>query len=300
MTPDRLTLLVTDSGLGGLSVYADLVEGLTKASPCPKVSLIYFNAWPEEDRGYNHYPDMDYKARVFQNAMEAMAGFQPQQILIACNTLSVIYEHTPFAQANPVPVTGIVDMGVTQIRQALEADPDAGVIVLGTPTTADSAVHAQALIRQGIAPERIFNQGCFNLAGNIERRPFSGQVDEMIAKNAESAAQQIRERGKAFSKLYLALCCTHFGYRAEAFVHAVEAATHTPAAILNPNQAMAKQALATDQNPGPAQVELSIFSRVTWEQERLDAYEKLFAARSPRTVEALKTYTLNPELFRIT
>ncbi len=298
------TLLVTDSGLGGLSVFGEMVEKLAVSSPWPRVSMVYFNAWPEEDKGYNHYPDMDFKARVFQNALEAMAGFTPDQILIACNTLSVIYEHTAFAQAPMVPVQGIVQTGVDMVAQALEADPDAGVILFGTPTTTESGVHARALVEQGIDPDRILNQGCVNLAGKIERRPFGAEVETKIKENAEKAAQQVkrrsRERGKTFSRLYLALCCTHFGYRDDLFIKEMEAASGIEARILNPNQAMAANALAhAGEDTGPAQLELTLLSRVPWEEDRIRAYETLFETRSPRVVTALKNYQLNPDLFQI-
>ncbi|MCG8565524.1 MAG: aspartate/glutamate racemase family protein, partial [Desulfobacterales bacterium] len=242
---DPIHLLVTDSGLGGLSVYADVVEQLASISPCPRVKLTYFNAWPEPHQGYNHYPDMEFKARVFQNAMEAMARFQPQQILIACNTLSVIYEHTPFARSPQIPVFGIVDTGVEMIAKALKADPEAGVVIFGTPTTASSAVHGRALINRGISPDRIINQGCVNLAGTIERTPFSPEVETMVRDNAAQAKAQGADR---FKTLYLALCCTHFGYRKELFIQAMEAATRARVHILNPNEAMSQNALAPYKN----------------------------------------------------
>ena len=293
---DKISLLVTDSGLGGLSVFADLVQNLEKASPWPEVEMIYFNAWPEEDKGYNHYPDMAHRARVFQNAMEAMAAFSPQKILIACNTLSVVYEHTPFAKAPPIPVTGIVDTGVTMMAKALKAHPEAGVIIFGTPTTAESELHAKALMGHGISPDRIISQGCVNLAGHIERTPFAPRVEEMIFDNARQAAQRAQ---RPFKKIYLGLCCTHFGYRKEVFSRAVEESMGIESAILNPNEAMARAALPPV-TPGAqgAKINLKILTRVTWDTQRISAYQNLFKS-FPTVVEALKTHELNSKLFQI-
>ena len=103
------TLVVTDSGLGGMSVFAGLVQGLARGSEYSRINLVYVNAWPRQHKGYNHYPDMAARARVFHNALTAMAGFRPDQILIACNTLSVIYPHTQFSAQTLIPVTGIVE-----------------------------------------------------------------------------------------------------------------------------------------------------------------------------------------------
>ncbi|MCG8564407.1 MAG: hypothetical protein MI747_04915, partial [Desulfobacterales bacterium] len=99
----------------------------------------------------------------------------------------------------------------------------------------------------------------------------------------------------------LALCCTHFGYRRELFIQAMEAVTQARVHILNPNEAMSQNALAPyksrDMGNAPEIMELNIVSRVPWEDARIQAYEKLFASRSPRVVQALKNYELTPDLF---
>ncbi len=59
------TILVTDSGLGGMSIFAQLANHLGEKSPWQNVSMIYFNAWPEQDRGYNHFETMNQKAAIF-------------------------------------------------------------------------------------------------------------------------------------------------------------------------------------------------------------------------------------------
>lgn len=63
--PRETTILVTDSGLGGLSVFAGLANGLAEDARYDRIRLIYFNAWPMQYKGYNHFPDMDARARVF-------------------------------------------------------------------------------------------------------------------------------------------------------------------------------------------------------------------------------------------
>ncbi len=294
----KRTILVTDSGLGGLSVAADILSGLSEASAWPEVSMIYFNAWPEPDRGYNHFPDMAYRAAVFNNALEAMGRFSPDQILIACNTLSVIYPYTRFSEKTAIPVSGIVDSGVDMMDRALAADPESRVIIFGTPTTARSGIHQLALVERGIRPERIINQGCFNLAGKIERNPFGREVETMIHDYIKEAAQQFPQKG---GTVFAALCCTHFGYRQDLFEQQIKEQISDQVTVLNPNKEMAGRVLAGcpgHEKPFKAQTDIRIFSRIEWEPERLAAYEKLLSPQFPQVVRALKQYHYDPHLFK--
>ena len=150
----------------------------------------------------------------------------------------------------------------------------------------------------GIAPERIITQGCINLAGKIERDPFSSDVSQMIDINVKEAALQLSSfKGKVFA----ALCCTHFGYCTEQFSQALARDTKSEASILNPNTRMANMALepnTSGQKPFP-EIDMKIVSRVFWEESRIKAYEKLLGQVSPQTIEALKSYTWDKNLFQV-
>lgn len=310
---DTATIVVTDSGLGGLSVFAAIADGLARTCPFSGVNLVYFNAWPEKDRGYNHYPDMDYKAQVFDNALAAMARLDPDTLVIACNTLSVIYPYTDFSKTTPVPVHDIIGQGVDMITAALARDPETGVILFGTPTTAGSRIHARGLIRNGIVPDRIINQGCVNLAGTIERNPFDPDLPKMIQHNVDQA---MAAGAKRFSQVAAGLCCTHFGYCRNLFSSAIARHTSRTPLILNPDQALADQVLfmaeqmvsregmARTRMPEgqacpPSDMDIRIMSRVPWDCRRIIAYETLFSPRNSRVAKALTDYHFNPDLFTI-
>lgn len=297
MTEKRdTTILVTDSGLGGLSVFAGLASGLARDGRYDKIRLIYFNAWPMQYKGYNHFPDMAARARVFHNAMTAMAGFAPDQILIACNTLSVIYPFTAFAKNAPVPVTGIIDHGVDMIEEKLAAHPGSRVIIFGTPATVEARTHETALLATGIAKDRIIGQPCLNLAGKIERDPFGEETQNLVAQYTKAAAQVLEGNS---APVFAALCCTHFGYRKAAFISGLSAHTTAPVEIINPNEGMVVQALEGARESGAPEITMEIYSRVTWDENRLNAYADLLSADAPEVVSALKTYTLDRELFNI-
>ncbi|MEE4363977.1 MAG: hypothetical protein V2J08_08580 [Desulfotignum sp.] len=310
---DTATIVVTDSGLGGLSVFAAIVNRLARACPWSGVNLVYFNAWPEKDRGYNHYPDMAHKARVFNNALAAMARLGPDALVIACNTLSVIYPYTGFSDTTALPVHDIIGQGVDMIAAALARDPETGVILFGTPTTAGSRIHAQGLIHKGITPDRIINQGCVDLAGKIERNPFDPDLPAMIQDNVDQA---IAAGAGQFRQPAAGLCCTHFGYCRDLFSAAIARRTGRPPLILNPNQALADQVLfqaiqrvsqddmdrfrmSEGKACPPTDMDIRIMSRVPWDKQRIIAYETLFAPHSPRVAQALANYHFNPDLFKI-
>jgi glutamate racemase len=292
------TILVTDSGMGGLSVFNDIANRLAKDSPWQRVKLIYVNAWPAPLRGYNYFNTIERKIRVFDNALNAMAGFDPDVILIACNTLSVIYPQTPFCKSSKIRVEGIVDHGVQMIYENLMAEPDSKAIILGTPTTIAARSHETALVRLGVAKDRIINIECPNLAGWIERKPFSETVNEMIRKFVRQGSAAL---GEFSGNVIAALCCTHFGYRQELFEKAFAEFVRTTVMILNPNVRMARQVFeACDlSRPVSAHIDMHIVSKAVWTKEQVEAYVKLLPKISATTRNALTGYTLDPELFSV-
>lgn len=297
-SPQTRSVLVTDSGLGGLSVFNEIANRLDQGSPWQKVKLIYFNAWPAPHRGYNHFNSEEKRTRVFNSALNAMAEFEPDCILIACNTLSVIYPNTEFAKLSDIPVEGIVDHGVRMVYEKLVADPDSMAVILGTPTTIEARSHEDALIRRGIDKDRIINIGCTNLAGWIEREPFSTTVNEMIRQFVNETAGEL---GNFSGNLYAALCCTHFGYRQKQFAQAFAESVSAKVTILDPNLRMAQQLFAsTDKSTLlPAQTEQHIVSKAVWAQEQVGAYLDLLQDISPATQDALRNYQLDQQLFSV-
>jgi len=296
--PSKKTILVTDSGLGGMSVFARIAAHLARKSPWQDISLIYFNAWPEQNKGYNHFETMDQRAGIFNNALNVMENFNPDIILIACNTLSVIYPFTPYSQNTGTTVSGIIDHGVQLIHENLMANPDSHVIIFGTPTTIAQKTHQRKLIEMGIDPDRITSQGCIDLAGKIERNPFSSDVSKMINENISTAASKIRH---PVGKVYAALCCTHFGYCRTLFQDALSKHVKREVIILNPNERMADHVMETsgETSTFSPDINMHVVSRVFWEPERIDAYVKLLKDISPETVKALAEYELNPDLFKV-
>lgn len=88
---DEVTIIVTDVGLGGLSVMSEIERRFQDAPLFPKVNLIYYNSACKP--GYTTRPVED-QISIFNTALLGMEPYKPDIIFIACNTLSVIYKET--------------------------------------------------------------------------------------------------------------------------------------------------------------------------------------------------------------
>lgn len=293
---DTLSIVIADSGMGGLSICADIVNDLKARRSDRAVSLTYFNAWPEQDRGYNLLPGMAERIRVFDRALGAMLRFQPDRILIACNTLSAIYPHTPFSRQAPVPVVGIIDFGVDLIHAYLSARAESRVIILGTPATIEADTHRARLVERGIDAKRIVCQPCDRLAGEIEKDPEGATVRAMVESCIRQAAERVLDRR---GPVAAALCCTHYGYSQRVFEAALRSVFEGPITILNPNKAMSDAMLADFAPPGQkdVRIELKVVSRIVWSDEKIEAIARLLEAASPLTASALRQYRHDPDLF---
>lgn len=302
-------VVITDSGLGGLSVCAALERGLRFAAEPRGVRLTYVNAWPYEDRGYNDLPDEEARARVFDSALARMAQMQPARILIACNTLSILYPRTAFSRNPVVPVCGIVDAGVDLVAEHLAERADASVVLLGTKTTIASGEHAARLVQRGIDPRRIAAVDCHGLAGAIERDVDGPRTEELMRACAARAAEAAPPGGP----LLLGLCCTHYAYVASRLVDAASAHTPRPVRALDPNERLvsallndpgflggggcASAASGTRSATAAAAVSVELLSKVTLPDVARERIARLVEPISPATATALLSYALVPDLF---
>ena len=234
---DSLTVVVTDSGLGGLSVVADAARKMTEQKAYRHVEIVFYNALFTGEGGYNSLPDRNDKVRVFNRALEDMQRrYAPDVILVACNTLSVLADDTEFAAAAKTPVIGIVDAGVRLIAERLEADERDRVIIFATETTVEEGTHKAALVNRGIGADRIVLQACPELASYIEKGYDSMETRFLIDAYVDEALARAGEIRR--HDLYVSFNCTHYGYAMPAWRDAFEAKGVPVAEFLNPNQTM--------------------------------------------------------------
>ena len=293
---NRVTILITDSGLGGISICAEMADELMRLHMFENVSLIYFNAWPEQNRGYNRLSNTAERIQVFDSALKGMMKFKPDFILIACNTLSVLYPHTQFSQQVQIPVVDIVGFGVEMMIRAIKTSSQDRVVILGTVTTIESHVHQDILIQNGIQTDQIVSQPCDQLATEIEKDPAGQIVSDMIHTFMCQAGQNI---DPACGNVYAALCCTHFAYCQGLIQAALADVTKKTVKILIPNHQMAGYLLANCQDTrfSRTAVDIQVVSKIIWEERKIKSISSLIQPVSPETANALKNYKQVSNLF---
>ena len=292
-----LHLLITDSGLGGLSICAGIESNFRGTGAPGRLKLTYFNAWPGSTGGYNSMPDMQSRAEVFNRALARMNEFRPDRIVIACNTLSVLYPLTAHARSSVIPVLGIIDAGVDLFVEALRADPAGSILIFGTRTTIESRVHRDRLRQAGIAGERIVTHPCHGLAAAIEIDPDGPAVAGMI----QSCAAEACAANPAGQRLYAGLACTHYTYVADQIRTVLERQSGKRVVILDPNRRLADIVTPVGGSgritAGALQTSVAVISGVVLEETRRRTMAKRLESISGVTARALLSYTHAPDLF---
>ena len=180
-------IIVCDSGLGGLNIASRFFCGENEGmEPC---ELIYFNAYPSAVCGFNKLPSLQAQEEVLRDVLVSMKKFSPDLCLIACNTLSIVYERLLTWYTPAFPVQGIVDAAVEGMFLALEKAPESSLLILGTKSTVESQVYEKRLQERNISPERIKGLACPGLATLLESDPSSAEVRKNIAAYAIQAAE---------------------------------------------------------------------------------------------------------------
>lgn len=295
---EQVTILITDSGLGGMAVCADIEERLHRDHPFRSVKLVFCNALPESDYGYNMMGSTGEKLRVFSDALEGMTKlYSPDIILIACNTLSVLYEQTEYSGTAAIPVVSIVDIGAAMMTDALKKDPASSVIIFGTETTIGANSHKAQLMHNGIAEDRIVTQACPDLAGEIQSDAASDAVGTMIEFNAGDAVEKLSTRSGA---VYAGLCCTHYGYAATMFREAVERLSARTTSVIDPTRSMAGVVFSARmaKRYTATAIRVNVVSRAALTPQETHSIAELLRRRSEPAASALRNYEMKKDLFQ--
>ena len=290
------SILITDSGLGGLSICAEVVSRLHRKPLFRDASITYFNAWPEQNRGYNKFETITERIRIFDRALVGMAAYHPDLIMIACNTLSALYDRTEFSDHSGIPVLGIIDFGVDLIHEALVLAPGSKALVLGTLTTIAENRHKALLIEKGIDADRIITQACDGLATAIEKDPEGEAVSRLTDRYIREAASKI---GRTRGRLFVSLCCTHFGYIAPAIAQKAKQHITEDVAVLNPNTVMSEFLFERGKGGvcSKPTIDIKVVSKIVIDDIKIDSISRLIKDISPETAEALINYDHKPDLF---
>ncbi len=258
------------------------------------VNLIFVNALFDATSGYNSLKNREEKIGKFNTVLTAIyKNYHPDAILIACNTLSVLYKDTKWPGKTTVPVIGIVEPGVMMIKEKLETSARSSVILFGTETTIEENSHKNALVASGIAPDRIITKACPQLQSYIEQNPKGEETAMLIAVYLSEALENL---GTKPDKLYISLNCSHFGYSIELWENALKE-SNLSFQILDPNYRMGDSLMPVKyRNRFPeTSLSLHVISKVEFVNVR--ALIDLYKTKNPGLASAIENYSIVPGLF---
>ncbi len=291
----QITLVITDSGLGGLAVMEDVSRRMKESGCFRKVNLVFVNALFDEETGYNALRTKKEKTDMFDRVLSAISSrYTPDAILIGCNTLSVLFDETSFSGTSRTPVIGIVDAGIEVIGEKLMADPSSRVIIFGTETTIEENSHKNGLLAAGISGDRIVTMACPQLQSYIEQDPVSEETEMLISVYMNEALEELEQDG---GPVFASLNCSHFGYSEELWRKAFGETAYTLGGILNPNSSMGDILTAGKCRKRYSKTKISFLVVSGVEMPNAVTIAGYFREDSPEIAGALENYTLIPGLF---
>ncbi|HEV2720008.1 MAG TPA: hypothetical protein VG323_08320, partial [Thermoanaerobaculia bacterium] len=278
-------ILITDSGVGGLSVVAYAERFVRTQGFTEPVRLTFANAAPANDYGYNSMPSHAAKIETFSRFLHNVTErFAPETIYVACNTLSVLL---PEVRLPAVPVKGIIETGVTLLLNELAAKPASVAMIFGTQTTIDAGTVPRLLEERGIDASRIVSQACPGLADTISEDREGTKAKTEIERCVAAAVAKLPRRD---APIVACLACTHYGYRKEFFVEALGDAT-----VINPNESAVGDLF--DRGGDVHDIEVEFVTRYAIPDSTIETLSWLLGGISPRTVAALRGFVHVPDLF---
>jgi glutamate racemase len=188
------TILVFDSGLGGLTVLREIVKVRPDAH--------YVYVADDEFFPYGRHGEDEIIARVVPMVGELIGTHKPDLMVIACNTMSVSVM-APLRAAYSVPFVGTVPA----IKPACAASKTRRVSVLGTRATVKRE-YTQALIRDHGQGCEVTLVGSANLASLAEAALSGVEVGDREIF-AELAPCFVGNGDKTRTDT-IVLACTHF------------------------------------------------------------------------------------------
>ena len=194
------TILVFDSGLGGLTVLREIV----KARPDAHYAYVADDAFFP----YGHHGEDEIIARVVPLIGELIAAHAPDLVVIACNTASTLVM-SYLRERYKVPFVGTVPA----IKPACAQSKSKRIAVLGTQATVGRE-YTKALIREFAAGCDVHLVGSPRLAAYAEAELAGEAVDDAAIKR-EIAGCFID--GDARPTDTIVLACTHYPLLVERF-----------------------------------------------------------------------------------
>ncbi len=218
----RPTVLVFDSGLGGLTVFAEILRAR------PDAALVY--AADDAAFPYGRWSEPELVARVGDVMDRLVDHYAPDAVVVACNTASTLVLPHLRARFPSVPFVGTVPA----IKPAAARSRSRRVSVLATPGTV-ARDYTRALIQSYAADCDVTLVGSSTLAGRAEAS-MQGETVADAALLAEIAPCFVAGNDGRRTDC-IALACTHYPLLLGRF----EALAPWPVAWIDPAPAIARR-----------------------------------------------------------
>jgi glutamate racemase len=297
-----MVIVVTDSGFGGLSIAAEVYEWLKDQSFSVPIEIKYVNALPDTGKGYNTISDNLAKIHNFNRLLDSIeALFQPDIVVIACNTLSVLVSQTAYHFENRQKILDILDSGTTSVLSLLEHTNDNSLIIFGTETTINSGFHWNYFLENKYCISRVIAQSCPGLASKIENNPNSAATLNIIRQSVQAALQNLLPTED--TNIYAILACTHYSYVADHFKNEFLSNRINNIQIIDPNINLISDIKShltkyvKHDDSLKRGIKLEVISKVRIPDRELRSIIDLLKFKSADTVQALVNYQHIPDLF---
>jgi glutamate racemase len=187
------TILAADSGLGGLTIVAEI----RKALPQARLAYLCDNAFFP----YGTRPDAELLGHFLGVMKQAIRRVQPDLIVTACNTISTICL-PQLRAATRIPVVGVVPA----IKPAAQQSRRKIIGLLATPATIDRP-YTDDLIQRYAADCTVLKIGSADLVEIAEAKLLGRAVDR---EKLHRILSPFFERPADSQPDVVALACTHF------------------------------------------------------------------------------------------
>lgn len=218
-------ILVFDSGLGGLTVFAEIVR--------LRPSARYLYGADDAAFPYGRLSEAEVIARVEAVMAKLIGDFSPDIVVIACNTASTLVLPHLRRRWGGLPFVGTVPA----VKPAAAASRSRMISVLATPGTV-ARDYTQALIREHAAHCEVTLVGSERLAALAERHMRGERVDKDELR-AELAPCFIEKDGRRTDHIVLA--CTHYPLLLPLMRELADAGTGWPVEYVDPAPAIARR-----------------------------------------------------------
>ncbi|MBI4365779.1 MAG: aspartate/glutamate racemase family protein [Deltaproteobacteria bacterium] len=286
--------MVTDSGLGGLTTAASMVNALERRASGPGVDVVFVNAqasWNPK-AFYGSLPSNEVKGQLFWRVLDKIQEeLAPSLLVVACNTLSVVYRE--MGDTRPFPVVDILAAGNDALQAGWRRYPTAEMVLFATQTTIDGGVYQRGLAAADFPMSRLHTQACPQLSVHIEKGDML-EVARRVSQHVADVASRMHGR-----KAVLGICCTHYEYVKDVFVKAFAARGITVVTTASPDgEHLIESWTVPDRRleEGP-RVRMRVISQCELTEESIRACAGFLEKTSGTVAEALRQYKHRPNYF---